>query len=602
MKDDKSPSASSSDENSEGLMRRETIPTLAPEAKTTASSFSSKHSKVEQPAIRQPLSTLAHIESKTRGTLRPIGAVAPPHDPKTIKKSALAQHQDKASTHKREAAEKISNHELDKNISHREVAEIKDQPSSRKKDIESQAPFLKRTIEDSVSSFLKSFAHAMRQRPWIPVGLISLALLAIFGKDGEPPPTPIGDTKEKYHLPDEIEYGDHILNMQAPAEPSEPPHNSPPHCDLTAPAKLLSGGLAMTVSPAVQALPNEEWAIAFYAKKHVALLKYQKDQNILGIKDLSLPSLDALFLTAVPPPTTTDLTVADTPELLLSKRFGTKQLPKTSIPIGKDQQLELALSSRVIAKGKDQANAHLDSLSYFIDQKAGIRLELSPEFSNIKVEKLAVTQSHQGWLIAATSAAPTQLLLQHIKANSPNHPSTEAISPPIRWWKSAQQKGEPLLPAEIEKWEIGTPSFINSQDRISLVLSVKIPGAPWEIFGGNIEGDILNMHPIQLSTADSIPSDGKIAPAGAPIDSEHTLLQWTEGKKGNRRVMLAVLNHQGIQVADPIQLSPPTVDAGKGQPYLSTGKGFSSFYVHGPHGFELWIRNVQCNASPPSSL
>jgi hypothetical protein len=158
-------------------------------------------------------------------------------------------------------------------------------------------------------------------------------------------------------------------------------------------------------------------------------------------------------------------------------------------------------------------------------------------------------------------------------------------------WLSAtgeKQTDFQALPSDAQA--LGTPGVVNSPSEALLTYVARpTQQSPFQL---QLAKATFGTIPQAVKSWDS--SVERISPTAAPLPDGHWLLQWSEGKSGDRSIMVQVINSDLDALGEPISLSPSGVDAGMGTLWLKNGLGVSLFLVRTQTNFELWATGLAC--------
>ena len=143
--------------------------------------------------------------------------------------------------------------------------------------------------------------------------------------------------------------------------------------------------------------------------------------------------------------------------------------------------------------------------------------------------------------------------------------------------------------------ELGLPSLAIQGGRAAVAAAVRMtPAHPWRIQVASAEWQGAARR-ASLPELASRPELDTIAPSIAALADSRWLLQWTEGREGERRVRAITLDADFHAVGAAISVSPNEASAGGGLVVPVDQGLLSLFLVQKAGGYDLWATTLACH-------
>jgi hypothetical protein len=165
----------------------------------------------------------------------------------------------------------------------------------------------------------------------------------------------------------------------------------------------------------------------------------------------------------------------------------------------------------------------------------------------------------------------------------------------LGWLDPARAQRSSLRDVPLGSGEVGLPSLAARDGRAVVVAAVRQTAAhPWRIHAASSvwQGAATRVQLPELSTHAELDN---FAPSIAALGDSRWLLQWTEGREGERRVRALTLDADLRAIGSPIIISPKETSAGGGL-VIPVDQGLLSlFLVQKPDGYDLWAATLACH-------
>jgi hypothetical protein len=165
----------------------------------------------------------------------------------------------------------------------------------------------------------------------------------------------------------------------------------------------------------------------------------------------------------------------------------------------------------------------------------------------------------------------------------------------LGWLDPARAQRSLLRDVPLGKGEIGLPSLSVQAGRALIAAAVRqTPAHPWRIQAASSvwQGSATRVHLPELAAH---PELDTFAPSIAPLGDSRWLLQWTEGREGERRVRAITLDADLHPLGAPITVSPQDTSAGGGLALRVDQGVISLFLVQKPDSYDLWATTLACH-------
>jgi hypothetical protein len=165
----------------------------------------------------------------------------------------------------------------------------------------------------------------------------------------------------------------------------------------------------------------------------------------------------------------------------------------------------------------------------------------------------------------------------------------------IGWLDPERAQRSVLRDVPLGKGEIGLPSLSVQAGRAVVAAAVRLtPAHPWRIQAATSvwQG---SAKPVPLPELAARPELDTFAPSIAALGDSRWLLQWTEGREGERRVRAITLDADLRPIGAPISVSPQDTSAGGGLAIRVDQGLLSLFLVQKPSGYDLWATTLACH-------
>ncbi len=166
----------------------------------------------------------------------------------------------------------------------------------------------------------------------------------------------------------------------------------------------------------------------------------------------------------------------------------------------------------------------------------------------------------------------------------------------VGWLAADGTKKTSLVAIEAEGPRVGTPNIAANQDSVLVAFAARpADDAPW----GVRLAQAAHGEPAKTSSKFELPSGGPggeaISPTVAGLPGKRWLLQWTEGKSGERTVRAQTLDSKLQPLGEPMTLSPKGMEAGQGAVGVRGDSAAAFYLVKASSGYELWATGLSCN-------
>jgi len=140
---------------------------------------------------------------------------------------------------------------------------------------------------------------------------------------------------------------------------------------------------------------------------------------------------------------------------------------------------------------------------------------------------------------------------------------------------------------------LGTPSVASGEREGILVFAGRTDKTnPFRIYAARARFGQQPSPAVQLALTEQ--SGGAIAPSLTALANGNFLVQWTDGKVGQYRVHVRLLDASFAPIGDPLLVSAKGTNAGQGT-LVAAGKSVVSFFIQTTAGHdELWGASVKC--------
>lgn len=165
----------------------------------------------------------------------------------------------------------------------------------------------------------------------------------------------------------------------------------------------------------------------------------------------------------------------------------------------------------------------------------------------------------------------------------------------VGWLTPDGKKKTGLSTVSAQGPRVGTPSVAAGEHGVLVAFAARpSDGAPW-----NVRLALAKPESVPTSSnAFELPAGGPgteaISPTASALPGKRWLLQWTEGKAGQRTVRAQTLDAELRPLGKPIELSPKGVEAGQGAIAVAGEHAVTTFLVKSATGYELWASSLSC--------
>ncbi len=165
----------------------------------------------------------------------------------------------------------------------------------------------------------------------------------------------------------------------------------------------------------------------------------------------------------------------------------------------------------------------------------------------------------------------------------------------LGWLDPERAQRSVLREVPLGNGEIGLPSLSVQDGRAVVAAAVRpTPLHPWRIQAAS---SVWQGSPTRVSLPElaARPELDTFAPSIAALGDSRWLLQWTEGREGERRVRALTLDADLHPIGAPINVSPHDTSAGGGLALRVDQGVVSLFLVQRANGYDLWATTLACH-------
>lgn len=168
----------------------------------------------------------------------------------------------------------------------------------------------------------------------------------------------------------------------------------------------------------------------------------------------------------------------------------------------------------------------------------------------------------------------------------------------VGWLSDAAGAQGPLREVPVGEAFVGTPSI--GAGKTGAVVAFAARGSSDDAWRVKLSSASRGAVPASAKTfvlPEGGPGDNAISPRVASLSGDRWLLQWTEGRSGDREVRVQVLDRTLGPLSAPTRVSPEGENAGQGALWVDGSTVVSLFFVQGKKSHELWGASLSCPGS-----
>jgi len=164
------------------------------------------------------------------------------------------------------------------------------------------------------------------------------------------------------------------------------------------------------------------------------------------------------------------------------------------------------------------------------------------------------------------------------------------------WLTPKGERKSKLVEVNAGADQLGTPTIAAGGHAVVVAFAARHGAdSPWGVVLSQVRDGEMPGAVVHFELPAGGPGGDAISPSATAIGNGRWLVQWTEGSSGNRVVRAQTLAPDLSPTSDPVNLSPPGVNAGQGSLFSRGDTAAILFYVQRERGaHELWGASLDC--------
>lgn len=164
------------------------------------------------------------------------------------------------------------------------------------------------------------------------------------------------------------------------------------------------------------------------------------------------------------------------------------------------------------------------------------------------------------------------------------------------WLTSKGERKSKLVEVNAGADQLGTPTIAAGAHAVVVAFAARHGAdSPWGVVLSLVRDGEMPGAVVHFEVPAGGPGGDAISPSATAIGNGRWLVQWTEGSSGNRVVRAETLAPDLSPASDPVNLSPPGVNAGQAALFSRGDTAAILFYVQRERGaHELWGASLDC--------